>query len=547
MQAQVLVVGGGPVGMTLAMDLAWRGIDVIVAERRGAGERPNVKCNSVAARTMEIFRRLGVAEQVRHGGLPVDYPQHASYRITTVGQEISRIPMPASQDRYTRTEGPDCQWPTPEPQQHINQIFLEPILFEHLRAMPNVRILSRTEIEAFEQSDDGVTATARDLDSGTATTISCRYMIGCDGGRSMVRKALGIRFNGDALIQRVQSTYLRAPTLIGLMAEGPAWCMTSFNPRRCGNVYAIDGRETFLIFNYLKEHETDFDQVDRDGCLRAILGVGSDFDYEVISKEDWVGRRLLADRFRAGRVFLCGDAAHIWVPYGGYGMNAGIADAANLAWLLAAHLKGWAPAAILDAHEAERGPVTEQVSHFAMGSGFTAIRMRRDIPAAIEAPGPEGDALRATIGREAYDISVVRLCAAGLNFGYFYPASPLIAYDGETAPGYTMNEFTASTVPGCRLPHFWTGGRSLYDLLGPDYTLLRLDPWTDVTRMMDAFARCGVPLKQLDADAEDAPACYKHKLLLVRPDQHVAWRSNHEPADPMALANRVRGGALPNE
>ena len=542
LRTSVLVVGGGPVGMTLAMDLAWRGIDVVVAEMLADDERPEVKCNSVGARTMEVFRRLGVSAKVRAGGMPGDYPQHASYRTTTIGPEMSRIPMPASDARYTATEGPDCGWPTPEPQHHINQLFLNPILREHLKSDPRIRYLSRFRVEEFTQSADGVSARAKSLDGGKEIRIDAEYLVGCDGGRSGVRKALGIAMVGDAVLQRVQSTFIRAPGLIALMSAGPAWCMTSFNPRRCGNVYSIDGRETFLIFNYLKENEADFEAVDRDRCIRDILGVGPDFAYDIITREDWIGRRLLAERFRVGRVFLCGDSAHIWVPYGGYGMNAGIADACNLSWMLAAHLKGWAPATILDAHEAERYPVTEQVSHFAMGSAFTAIKMRREVPANIEDPGPEGEAIRQIVGREASAVAVTRLCAAGLNFGYFYDASPIISYDGEPAPGYTMNSFTESTVPGCRLPHLWlTDGSSLYDALGAEYTLLRRDREIDISELTNGFAARGVPLAVLDLDAAKTGPQYRHALLLVRPDQHVAWRGDTVPADVLALVDLLRG------
>src|SRR5205085_7154750 len=225
---------------------------------------------------------------------------------------------------------------------------------------------------------------------------------------------------GDAVIRRVQATFIRAPYLIARQQGERAWMTNAVNPRRVGNVIAIDGRERWMIFNYLRPDEPDFDAVDRDWAIRTILGVGADFRYEIISKEDWYGRRIVADKMRAGRVFIAGDAAHIWVPYAGYGMNAGIADAMNLSWPLAAHLNGWAPAAILDAYEAERLPITEQVSRFAMDHAEKEIRRRGAVPAEIESLGPEGERARAEAGRLSYDINVHQYCCGGLNFGGYY-------------------------------------------------------------------------------------------------------------------------------
>jgi 2-polyprenyl-6-methoxyphenol hydroxylase-like FAD-dependent oxidoreductase len=544
-ETQILIVGAGPVGLTLAMDLAWRGIEVTVVELRHRGEPPSVKCNHVAARTMETFRRLGVVDAVRNAGLPADYPNDISYRTTATGMEVARIPIPGRATRYTDKSGPDGWWPTPEPAHRINQIYLEPILFDHAVAMPGLRILSRTRCDAFTQSERRVTATVRDLDSGEPQDIVCDYLVGCDGGRSHIRRAIGATLSGDPVVQRVQSTFIRAPSLLGRMREKPSWGTFSINPRRSGNMYAIDGRETWLIHNYLRPHEADFEAVDRDQCIRLILGVGADFQYEILGKEDWIGRRLVADRFRDRRVFLCGDAAHIWVPMAGYGMNAGVADAMNLSWLLAAALKGWGAPDILNAYEAERQPITEQVSRFAMDHAIALSRHREAVPDNIEAPGAEGDAARARVGRGLYDLNVKQYCAGGLNFGYFYDMSPIVAYDGEAPPPYSMADFTPSTVPGCRTPHLWLrDGRSLYDALGPDFTLLRFDPSVDVTALVGSARERQVPLSVLDVDAAEAAALYPRKLLLSRPDQHVAWRGDAVPADPRALIDLVRGGAV---
>lgn len=540
----VLIVGAGPVGLTLAVDLAWRGVDVTVAETRKAGEPPEPKCNHVAARTMEIFRRLGLAGKVRNAGLPADYRHDISYRTSFTGDELTRIRIPSRRDRFTERDGPDCNWPTPEPPHRINQIFLEPILFAHAAAQPRIRILSRTAVEDVTIGDVSAGVTLRDLDSGATRRVTCRYLIGCDGARSTVRKAIGAELTGDAVVQRVQSTYIRAPELIDLQRHESAWGTGAINPRRSGMVYAIDGRERWLVHNYMRPDEGDFDSVDRDACLRTILGVGPDFQYEMISKEDWYGRRLIANKFRDRCAFIAGDAAHIWVPYAGYGMNAGIADAMNLSWLLAAHLNGWAPATILDAYEAERWPITSQVSRFAMSHAEAEMRRRGSVPPEIEDSGPEGERARKEVGRLTYEINVRQYACAGLNFGSYYDRSPIIAYDEGKPPPYTMDSYTPSTVPGCRTPHLWCeDGRSLYDVMGPEFTLLRFDPSIDVTPLGAAARARGLPLEVIDVARPVSTQPDGDMLVLSRPDQHVAWRSNRLPADCIALIDRVRGAA----
>ncbi len=538
----VLVVGAGPVGLTLAMDLASRGARVTIAEIRRYREPPSVKCNHVSARSMERFRRLGVADKLRAAGLPEDHPHDVAFRTSMCGIELTRIPIPGRAQRLTSREGPDTSWPTPEPPHRINQIYLEPILLEHTAALPGVTLLNRHEVLGFTQDAQGVRAVVRDLDTRQDRVIRAKHLVGCDGGSSGVRKQMGARLEGTPVIQRVQSTFIEAPALLGMLPGQPAWGYYSINPRRCGTVFAIDGRSKWLVHNHLNPDEPEFDSVDRDASIRNILGVGPDFAYEVISKEDWVGRRLVADRFRDRRVFIAGDAAHLWVPYAGYGMNAGIADALNLSWLLGARLQGWGEEGMLDAYEAERQPITEQVSRFAMDHAAKMIKARSAVPPDIENADAQGQAARDRIAREAYELNVQQFCCGGLNFGYFYDRSPIIVADGEDPPAYSMGDFTESTVPGCRAPHFWLeDGRSLYDALGQGYTLLQFDRRLDVSALQEAAARRGMPLTLVEVPEGSAPAPYRHGLVLVRDDQHVAWRGDAVPADAAALAGMLCG------
>lgn len=535
-QTQVCIIGAGPVGLTLAMDLAQRGIQVLITEIRERGEAPNVKCNHVSARTMEIFRRLGISKTVRNTGLPADYPNDIAYKTRFLGEEIARIRIPARQDRYSAIEGPDTGWPTPEPAHRINQIYLEPVLFAAAEKMKNIQILNRTQAVDFIENSHSCEVKAIHLDHQEAISIQADFIIGCDGGRSAVRKKMGASLSGTAEIGKVQSTCIRAPELIQHLKVAPAWATFSVNPERSGNVYAIDGKEIWLVHNYLNPGEDDFESVDRDQSIRAILGIDKDFKYEIISKEDWVARRLVADHFRKGRIFICGDACHLWVPMAGYGMNAGIADAMNLSWTLAAYLNGWAGEAILETYQIERQPITDQVSHFAMNHAIALHKKRQEIPQEIEQDTPEGAQSRREFGELLYELNVRQYCCSGLNFGYYYDQSPIICYDHEKAPAYDMNVFTSSTVPGCRTPHFFLNdGTSLYDHLGQNYSLLcfksaDLQHFTQLAKAENFPV--DVILLEDKVEAEQLQQLgYQTNYVMVRPDQHTAWRGDHLPED----------------
>jgi 2-polyprenyl-6-methoxyphenol hydroxylase-like FAD-dependent oxidoreductase len=539
---QVAVFGAGPVGLSLALDLAWRGIRVVVVEQRAAGAPPSVKCNHIASRTMEAFRRLGFVDKIRAAGLPDDYPNDVVFRTRATGYELTRIHIPCRRDRYRDTSGPDGGWATPEPAHRCNQIYFEPILYAQAAAQERITILNDCRVDSVGQDDAGAWLDVISVKDGGRFQVRADHVVGCDGGRSLARKAIGATLSGDEVIQRVQSSFIRAPELISRVTKPDAWMSYLYNPQRAGNLVAIDGRELWLIHNYLLPGEPDFESVDRDACIRLLLGVDDAFRYELLAKEDWIGRRLVVDKLQDRRIFICGDAAHLWVPYAGFGMNAGIADALNLSWLLAAHLNGWAAAGILRGYEIERLPITDQVSRFAMRIAQGAIAERTGVPKELEAATDAGAAARQAVGAAAYALHVQQFACAGLNYGYFYPNSPLILYDGEAQPHYTMHDYTPSTVPGCRLPHLWLeDGRSLYSELGPEFTLLRFDPSVDVQPLLAAAQARRVPLKLLDLRFPLVPEPYRHALCLSRPDQHIAWRGDAIPNDPLQMMDTLTG------
>lgn len=511
-RVEVLVVGAGPAGLTLAIDLAQRGVAchvVEAAEERGV----NPRCNTTSARSMEIFRRLGIADDIRRAGLPEDYPTSIQYRTTLTGEEIFRLDLPAARDVLDGA-GKDG-WPTPEPQHRISQLFLEPILEQHASGLPGLTLERGTRLVEFRQYDDHVEAVVET--AGVRRTLHCGYVVGCDGAHSTVRRQLGIRYEGVDAIQQFVSTFFRSPGLGRLAARDRAWTYWTYG-RRIASLIAIDGDTLWLHHvAFAPDHDTEAE--DPEELLRE--AVGQPVEHEVLGVVRWTGRRLVAQRYsdRTGRVFLAGDAAHIWIPVGGFGMNAGIQDAATLGWMLAAVHHGWAPPDLLDAYERERKPVGDQ---FASAVGAAAHKSFARFSPDIHLPGPDGERARAEFADRLAVTEPHRYSPDGFSFGYHYAHSPLVV-GGEEQAAITMGGYLERARPGFRLPHAWLDDdRSVLDVLGPGFTLLRTDPSVAVTSWTSAAHELGIPLAVVDLPAR-WPDRYPTELLLVRPDQHVAW------------------------
>ncbi|MCS7476783.1 FAD-dependent monooxygenase [Umezawaea endophytica] len=506
----VLVVGAGPTGLTLGLDLARRGVPCRIVE--ATTERAaNPRCNTTSARSMEIFRRLGVADDVREAGLPRDHPTSIQYRTTLRGPEIHRIPLPSS---GAVLEGLGREgWPTPEPQHRISQLFLEPILERHADRAPGLTVERGCRLVDLRQHADHVEATVES--DGRTRTLRCEYVVGCDGAHSVVRRHLGVRYRGVEAIRRFVSTFVRSPELGRLAARDPAWTYWTFG-RRPSALIAVDGEDLWL--NHVAfdpDHDTDAE--DPEQLLQE--AVGGPVEHEVLGVVRWTGRQLVADGYQRGRVFLAGDAAHLWIPVGGFGMNAGIQDAATLAWMLAAVHRGWAPTALLGAYELERKPVGEQ---FADAVGRAARASLAEVSPDIHLPGTAGDLARADLARRLATTEPHRYSPDGFSFGYHYADSPIVL-GGDARPPVDLGTYDRVARPGFRLPHVWfPDGRSVLDVLGPDFTLVRTGGGTDVSAWETAAAELGVPLTVLDLP-ERWPKHYPSDLVLVRPDQHVAW------------------------
>jgi 2-polyprenyl-6-methoxyphenol hydroxylase-like FAD-dependent oxidoreductase len=528
----VLIVGGGPVGLALAVDLGWRSVPCLLVEQ-GDGEIVDAKMFMTGIRTVEFCRRWDIADQVRDWGFPREFPFDNVFVTSLVGHEIGRIPMPS----IAQTPPLDC---SPEHFAHCPQFIFDPILARAARAFPLVSLRYRCRLTAFREDGDAVVA---DLEAagGERTQVRAHYLVACDGFSSSVRKALGIEMRGEAFIDRSVNIMLRTPDLSAIHAKGNAGRYVLVGAEGpWASLTPADGRERWRLMVY-GEKAREPQAIDAAAEVRRVAG--RDFDFEILSCEPWVRRRMVADRYRHGRVLLAGDAAHVMPPNGGLGMNTGIGDAVDLGWKLAAIHQGWGGAQLLDSYEAERRPVgigqcDEAMRNFARYGG------RRPVPGVLD-ESVEGERVRAELAqrlssgnRMAWENPV------HTHLGYRYEDSPICVGDGPAPPvPEDPRDYRQSSHPGGRAPHAWLAdGRSTLDLFGRGFTLLRLgSDAPGPAPLVDAAAQRQVPLDVVGLDEADIVKLYERKLVLVRPDGHVAWRGDKVPSDVLELIDRVRG------
>lgn len=535
-QYQVVVVGAGPVGMTLAMDLGQRGVRTLVVEQSST-TTTNPRCNTTNARSMEYFRRLGVADRIRRAGLPLEHPTDVVYCTSLTGHELTRFRFSSSAEILSGEAHEFNDWPTPEPQHRISQIFLEPILEEHLSSVPDVRLLRGHRVAGVRQVGDEVIASIVDEETGESDEVTASFVIGCDGGSSTIRKSIGSRLEGDAeASERRHSIYFRSTELGALLGDRPGWMYWWYGRKFRGSVLRLDGESLFLCHARVPAG-MDPEEVDSDEVLEA--AVGRRIAHEKISVVRWTARRLVAERFRQGRILLAGDAAHLWLPLGGFGMNTGIADAMGMSWRLAAILQGWGGARLLDDYEAERRSIGEATSQAALKIDVDMSSIARDPE--LHDDTPAGEKLRTEVGRLIEQVDRKQWFSQGVQFGTQYVHSPGVAHaqDGDvTAAAIAgIEHYTPSATPGARFPHMYRrDGASVFDQLGAELTLVRVGPDAPpCDRLTAAAAELSVPVTVLDVPESEAPDIYDAPLVLVRPDLFVAWSGDQQPSDPEQL------------
>jgi 2-polyprenyl-6-methoxyphenol hydroxylase-like FAD-dependent oxidoreductase len=531
LNTQVIIVGAGPVGLTLAIDLGRRGVRCVLLEQKEAPQfLPKMeRCN---ARTMEIYRRLGIAQKIRDAGFPREVPMDVFIVTSLVEPPLLHLPYPSvAQAQVEIAACADGSMPL-EPYQLISQYTLEPVLKSIAETLPGIDVCYGHEFISLEHDGTGVRARIK---RGTTTSeLSAQYLVGCDGGASNVRRQLGIKLQGDANLLQLRQALYRCDDLFERIPIGKG-----------RHYHVADAYSTFLIVQDSTRHFTLHSVVDSDDDMKTMFEktVAMPVKYEMLSCAPWRQNLLLADHYGHGRVFLAGDAVHLVIPTGGLGMNSGVGDAVDLSWKLAATLKGWGGPALLASYEIER----RQVGALNLEASRHASRGRRAWRAAykpnIRDKTPEGAETRANLTKIADVEQRKSNEMIGAELGYRYTDSPIIFPEAGEAPETNFMIYVPTSWPGARLPHVWLAdGTALHDHVDDGYTLLCLGGvQVDNTALARAFASHAAPFTVLEIAEERPRDIYGYDLLLLRPDLHVVWRGSSLPDDPAKLAALVTG------
>ena len=531
----VLVIGAGPVGLSLAIELGLRGISCLVVERNDrVGYSPRAKTTNVRSR--EHMRRWGVADALRQASpIAPDYGPNVVFATRMNGHELARFgnAMNASRARDERYSE-EAQW--------VPQYTVEEVLRSRATALPGVAVTFDTELKGFRETAGGVAADIVDLKTGTQRTVHSAYLVGADGARSSVREAIGAKMAGSSDVTTNYSIIFRAPELNARHKLGEAIMYWMVNGEVPGMLGPMDQHGLWFYMATKLPGDVDPASVDPVGLIRGGTGL-ADLPIEIIRADPWTAHSLVADSYARGRVFLAGDSCHLHPPFGGFGMNMGIGDAVDLGWKMAATLQGWGGPKLLDTYQTERRPVHErtiresQINYSTLGNVFTRP--------GLEADGPEGEAVRHEVGAAIQGSKDREFYTLGLVLGTRYRDSPILADDPGEPPPEHFRDYVPSGYPGCLAPHAWLAdSSSLYDRFGPGFTLLALDGDVDAAGALgEAAAKLGVPLAVVAPDDSRLPALYGARYALIRPDQLVAWRGDSIPPDAEGLLARVTGRA----
>lgn len=527
----VLIVGAGPVGLALAGDLGWRGIDSILIEQ-GDGAITQPRMDMVGIRTMEFCRRWGIVDDVESSGYNRNYTQDCAWVTSLNGYEFGREPFPSPREEKAPPQ-------SPQKRERCPQNFFDPVLRRFAESTHHVDLRHNSTLLDFEDLGDCVVARVQTPEG--LTTIKAEYLVGADGGASRVREKLGITMSGEGVLTYTTNAIFRTDNLEALHHLEPAYRYIFIGPEGTwATLVAIDGRKNWR-FSMVGDKEKRKISEEEMRCA-IVRAVGVDFDFEILSTLPWIRRQLVADEYRRGRCFLVGDAAHLTSPTGGFGMNTGVLDAVNLSWKLAAAVQGWGGDALLDTYEAEQRPVAVRNVNEA-GENLRRMltpRVATPDPLIFSGEGPEAEQARREYGERYTEAMRREWFSIGVHLGYMYN-SAIVIPDGTPAPVDEVSSYEPTARPGSRAPHFWLeSGRSVLDEFGREYVLVSF-AGADSAGLGDAFEAAKVPMRVLEVEDDAARELYAADLVLVRPDGQVAWRSNSLPEDPAELVDTVRG------
>ena len=558
----VIVVGGGSVGLSLSAELGWRGVDCLVIEERpGLNDHP--RANAVANRTMEYYRRWGVDQAITEAGIPPDLPAEYLWVTTLHGREIHRVSLPPfDQLLLTRQSGgyaeAEHNW-SPYLKTITGQNEVEQVLLDYVAELEPVDFRFRWRLLDFEDTGDDVICRIEHLPTGRIETVRTDYLVGCDGGRSTVRRGLGISYEGTANLASFVSVYFQAPDMIDRHPFGHGNIFFPLHRDHRGFLLTWDDDRTYT-YHLILDEGRDWTDVDPVGAVTSLLGAGPDSDSDTDSETDsemeikvhsvqpWDAHALVATRYSQGRCFLVGDAAHLFSPTGGFGMNTGVSDAIDLAWKLQASLDGWAGPGLLDTYDIERRPVGHRNTQEAADCFHHLFRVMQNGDE-IDGETADSERLRAELKADIKEQEKL-IASSGTLLGYRYEGSPIVVPDGTPEPPDDARRYVPVARPGHRAPHVWLDdGDALFDRLGPDFTLLVIgDEAADgtpgiaeIAGIVEAAAAVGLPLRVLHLTDAIVTEVYDAALVLIRPDMMIAWRADRAPADPAALVDTIRG------
>ena len=532
---EVLIVGAGPVGLTLAIDLGQKGVRCTLIERKEAPQfLPKMeRCN---ARTMEIFRRMGLAGKIRAAGLDRNVPMDVYVILAMNEPPLLRLPYPSVAEAQREIDAcTDGSMPL-EPYQLISQYTLEPLLKSVAQALPGVTVRYGCEFLSLEQDATGVTARVRN-GAGPVASLRAAYLVGCDGGASRVRNELGIGLRGEGNLLQLRQALYCCDDLYERIPIGNG-------PGKGRHYHVADDSATLLIMQDSTRHWTLHAIVgeDQDMARQFERTVGVPVKYDMLYVGEWKQNLLLADHYGKGRVFLAGDSVHLVIPTGGLGMNTGIGDAVDLSWKLAGSLRGWGGPKLLASYEIERRQIGDRNVGASRYASLGRRKWRGEYRPEIRDQSAAGQAAREHLAGVA-DIEQRKTNEMiGAELGYRYVGSPIIREE-PGGPEHLFREYVPTTWPGARLPHVWLDGHvALQDRLGPGYTLLRLGATgEDASALQRSFAAYDAPFDVLDVADDAARDVYGYDLILLRPDLHIVWRGNRLPIEPDELAAMATG------